>query len=271
MTESASIQHLLARGWAPAEPILAPRVAEAYARLGLSLQERVTRVRDWSQGRTPDFARRPWFKSLHALSPEFFDLGTHPRIVSQIRQVLGEDILLWGCALIERFPGQIHSWHVDLEHATWPGVSVFVALKNVQPGLSSLKFIGGSHLLHSEPGPRAGDEQVIAQAKASNADCTLDYPPISDGEFMLFGGRTWHGSDNRAGVLRCAAILHYTVPSSKVAIPLGFDPPRWSDYAPPCVLASGRDTHGVNRLIARPSASARGSDRARPSVLPQGT
>ncbi|MEO7815049.1 MAG: phytanoyl-CoA dioxygenase family protein [Sphingomicrobium sp.] len=255
--ESAGLEparHLAAYGWSPAEPLLGAGEARLLLETGSAIQSRLSQPQDWRRGVEPDFARRPWFKSLHAVSAAWFDLGHHPTIVSRVSAVLGKDVLLWGSALITRHPGQVHRWHVDVEHMAWPGVSVFIGLEGVQPGLSGLKFIRHSHRFATGPATSISDELALALARQAEPRCALDYPPITDNEFLLFSGRIWHGSVNRSTTVRHAAILQYSVPSSRTAIPLNFDPPiTWSRHAPPCVLVAGSDRYAVNHLVERPS------------------
>lgn len=258
MTDRDVIQCMSDKGWTPAQRLLQPAGAREFARIGQAHRSRLSYPDDWRGNRTtPDFEARPWFKSLHALVPEFFDLATHPEIIACVRTVLGENLLVWGAALITRRPDQIHRWHVDIEHTAWMGVSVFVALEGVRPFRSGLKFISGSHRLGYGPDAAYGndDDTVLGQARRANESCTLDHPPICDGEFMMFSGRVWHGSNNVSGHERHAALIQYTTPSSRVAIPFTWDPPmRWSRHRPPCALASGQDDFHLNRLVSRPSA-----------------
>jgi ectoine hydroxylase-related dioxygenase (phytanoyl-CoA dioxygenase family) len=77
--------------------------------------------------------------------------------------------------------------------------------------------------------------------------------PVKPGGFFLFDGRLWHGSDNTGPNIRLAMIIHYSRPDVRVQIPLNFDAPvHWHESRPPCVLVSGEDRHGINRLVGRP-------------------
>ena len=99
----------------------------------------------------PDaFDIKPWFKSLHQLIPEFYDLACHPRIVDRVVEAIGPDVIVWGVTVTERQPGQIHRWHVDVEHSEWRGVSVFLGLEGTASG-SGLRFIDGSNQIGRMP------------------------------------------------------------------------------------------------------------------------
>jgi hypothetical protein len=69
-----------------------------------------------------DFKTYPWFKSLHAYLRPFCDLAAHPAIIERLSSLLGPDIIVWGVSVTTRSPGQVHRWHVDVEHVKWPGI-----------------------------------------------------------------------------------------------------------------------------------------------------
>jgi mannose-6-phosphate isomerase-like protein (cupin superfamily) len=74
---------------------------------------------------------------------------------------------------------------------------------------------------------------------------------------MFFDGRIWHGSENlrRVGT-RYALLLQYATPRTAIRIPgpQRFEWPFELDRAPraPCILISGRDDGGVNRIVSPP-------------------
>ena len=229
--------------------------AEARA-LGALAAECLPLVTDPSRyGSAPDFRARPWFKSLHAHVPAFHDLARHPALVAAVTAVLGPDVIAWGVSAMRKGPGDVHPWHVDIEHTAWRGVSVFLGLTGTVAGHSGLKFIGGSHRLGGlESDGRLDDAAALALARTADTECSLDYPPLADGEFLLFDGPVWHASHNSGDTTRIAAILQYAAPSARVRIPLDFRAPvKWHEEGPPCVLVAGTDRFGVNRLVGRPS------------------
>src|ERR1051325_11083958 len=61
--------------------------------------------------------RPEWSKGHAAVSPVFHRIATHPVLVSALRRLLGENVLLWGASLLVRQPGQTHPWHTDIETA----------------------------------------------------------------------------------------------------------------------------------------------------------
>jgi hypothetical protein len=200
------------------------------------------------------FERRPWFKSMHAYLPAYCRVASHPAIVDRVASVLGPDVIAWGMTTSTLRPGQRHRWHVDIEHRHWPGVSVFIALRNISHG-SSLKVISGSHRIDASLSASDLPNDADALAACRNVQPTSKLVTVEqrEGEFFLFHGRLWHGSQNRTWRIRTALIAQYARPDAQIAIPLNYDEPiRWHAHRPPCILVRGCDRFGVNRLVAPP-------------------
>jgi hypothetical protein len=200
------------------------------------------------------FQKKPWFKSAHAFLPEFYDVATHPAIVNRIRSILGEDVLLWGSGAILKTPGQLHQWHVDVEHRDWDGVSVFLGLQGTTKD-TSLRILEGSHGFAKTPRELGidSDDKAVAAARENGSGGVIADVDMGEGEFFIFAGRAWHGSLNRGSAPRLALILQYARPDAKIRIPLNLkDPIQWHNFSPPCVLAAGVDKYHVNKLVSRP-------------------
>ncbi len=243
------------RGWSGPHRLLHAGEARKLGALALACLPRVADPSSW-ESVAPDFGQRPWFKSLHAHVPAFHALARHPVLVDAVTPLLGPDVIAWGVSAMLKRPGDTHPWHADIEHTAWRGVSVFLGLSGTVPGCSGLKFIGGSQRLGSapDPGRPLDDAQALAAAQALAPDCTLDYPPVGDGEYVLFDGPVWHASHNTGDRDRVALILQYCAPSARVRTPLRFNSPVvWHADPPPCVLVAGSDRWGLNRLVAMPA------------------
>ena len=195
---------------------------------------------------------RPWFKSMHAYVPEFFDIANHPAIVNRIKAVLGPDLIVWGLCITIRRPGQVHRWHVDVEHRRWPGVTVFLGLKGTSQK-STLKMISESHKINAMPQELKikSDAAAVEKAQEFQPSSQLVAVNLNEGEFFIFDGLLWHGSHNTDKQSRMAMVIHYSRPNVRVQIPLNWDEPIvWSSTSPPCVLVSGEDHYGVNKLVS---------------------
>lgn len=244
------------KGWVGVYPLLTQEGVARACRVREQTLQEFTGPDRFAEAQHPQaFERRPWFKSMHAYVPDYYDVACHPAIVKRVSSILGPDVIAWGLTLVCSRPGGIHRWHVDVEHRYWDGVSVYIGLENI--GLqSSLKVVEGSQRIPEPPqalGVANDDAQALAAAQSRVPEASLVTVPLAPGQFFIFAGRIWHGSHNTSGLARVAMIIHYSRPDARVQVPLNFDDPvRWHASRPPCVLVAGRDDHGVNRLAGRP-------------------
>ncbi|WP_207422768.1 phytanoyl-CoA dioxygenase family protein [Desertivirga brevis] len=201
----------------------------------------------------------PWLKGRHTINPVIADLACHPSIIDQITPILGQDILLSGCQIIKQAPGKKLSWHIDLEHSEWEGISVWVALENVIPG-KSMTLITGSQDFDFTPDDLklqgkdlSNNEKVEAIAREIDPDTRLVDLSIKDGQFFVFEGRLWHATQNPTDKPRYALLLQYCRPDQKVKAVLDINYPhiKFHSFKPECLLVSGSDNYGVNRVITR--------------------
>ena len=196
------------------------------------------------------FNEKPWFKSAHAHIPTFYELATQPQIVEKVKSIIGDDVLLWGTCVMKKKPAQKHDWHTDIEHKKLNGVSVFIGLKSTS-SKATMKVITKSHLIkNQEIVSSQKDIMILAQSRKQQPTSQLVSIDLEEGEFFLFDGSIWHGSENNSDSVRYAAIAQYTTPDCKVEIPMNWNEPvRWSEFAPPCVLVSGKDDFHLNSLV----------------------
>ncbi len=196
----------------------------------------------------------PWLKGRHAVDRTTAEIAQHPQLLKMLREILGEDILLWGSQIIKQKPGKRFHWHVDQEHKVWKGVSVLVALKNVQP-FKSVSIVSGSHLLNSDPADCLSDkcdtQQLQLVISKQSGDSKIVDLNIKDGEFFIFHGKTWHATRNETDSSRFALLLQYCTPDQKVMAVKDMQYPdiTWHSFSPECLLVSGNDRHKVNRVI----------------------
>jgi len=87
-----------------------------------------------------------WNKGAAASDPLLYKFATTPVLVSHLRRLLGNNILLWGASLVVREPGHVHPWHCDIESSDPAGgfVSVWIGIENTSRE-SALQLIAGSH------------------------------------------------------------------------------------------------------------------------------
>ena len=242
-------------GWVGGYPLFDAVAVQRLSSLRAPTLQRITSPNHLADAVQPGaFEQRPWFKSMHALVPEYYDAACHPAIVRRVAAVLGPDVLAWGLTLTRSAPGGEHRWHADIEHLRWRGVSVYVGLVNNDLD-STLKVLSGSHRMPEKPQAYGvkDDADALAAVRPLAPGAEVLRMPLKPGEFFLFEGRLWHASHNTGANIRLAMIIHYSRPDVRVQIPLDFDEPvRWHGSRPPCVLVSGKDRFGINRLVDRP-------------------
>jgi quercetin dioxygenase-like cupin family protein len=210
-----------------------------------------------------------WSKGSAATSSAYYALATHDGVLDLVTRLMGDDVLLWGASLLSRGPGEIHPWHTDIESSSPESetLSVWIGLAHTTEG-SSLKVLPSSHRfgvalqqVSHENGVRRDeltDTLVARWAAERGSPGGVVSVKATDGDVVVFDGRLWHGSHNlnRRGT-RYAALLQYATPRTPIRIP-NFNRLEWPfEYQTsraPCIVVSGRDVHGLNRLVAGPTA-----------------
>ena len=253
-----SRQTFTERGWIGPFPLLSPTEADRLCKLYLHTQTKFaqpSRTADWLYSLSGE--PLPWFKSLHAYIGDFYDVATDPLIVDRVKALLGPDLLCWGAGVTVSKPGKKHRWHVDVEHRRSTGVTAFVGLTGINHR-STLQVMDGTHKLSAVPQELSFSTVTELSVAAAESGCRGDVISVSMkvGDFFLFDGRLWHGSDNLSDETRFALILQYAAPNHQAAIPLSWDEPIiWDASRPPCVLVSGVDRFQTNALVGRPCES----------------
>lgn len=198
-----------------------------------------------------------WYKSTHEKSKRVAKLAKNPEILRVVKKFIGDDILLWGSHFIHQKPGGVHSWHADVEHMNWDGVTVWVGLKNLSPN-SSVSVLSYTNEFGSPPPPipdnfsvEQSNEKVLQAATKKDARCQLRIFHPEVGDFIVWSGATWHATANQSNLIRHSIILQYCKPNAHVRIPLNYVYPntKWSDVAPPCLPIQGNTLGGKNLMI----------------------
>ena len=209
-----------------------------------------------------------WPKGRAVHERFLYELAVHPPLLSRVRELLGDDVVLWGASTVAYGPGARHAWHTDIESSAPGGrfVTAWIGVEHTSHE-SALQLITGSHRLglslqeaRVERGLERGlatAEDVLALARLRDPAARLLHPDMGDGDALLFDGRTWHGSHNaRRSGTRVALLLQYASAEEAVLIP---DPHRldWpfrfrEAPRPAVILVSGSDRHGRNRIVPPP-------------------
>lgn len=182
-----------------------------------------------------------------------YELATHPAIVEPMKQILGEDLVLWAMHFWYKEPGngKYIPWHQDINY--WPMEPEINATAWVSLGYSvtengCLRVIPGTHrqkMEHKELHDGASafgqglDPKDIDETKAVDVEMT-------PGQITFFNEATFHGSNaNTSDIPRVAFSVRYTTPEVKFKLDeWGGDINRIQTF-----LVAGQDRYHLNDAI----------------------
>ncbi|MGG1551581.1 phytanoyl-CoA dioxygenase family protein [Paenibacillus ferrarius] len=182
-----------------------------------------------------------------------YQLATHPSIVGAMKQILGDDLVLWAMHFWYKEPNnnKFIPWHQDINY--WPMEPAINATAWVSLGWSirengCLRVIPGTHksiVEHVSTGTDASafeqglPEEAIDESKAVDLE-------MSPGQIAFFNEATFHGSEtNRSNIPRVAFSVRYTTPEVKFKMDeWGGDTTRIRTY-----LVNGEDKFKLNEGI----------------------
>jgi non-haem Fe2+, alpha-ketoglutarate-dependent halogenase len=183
-----------------------------------------------------------------------YDLGTHPRVLDAVEDILGPDILLWTVSIFPKYPrdpGYI-SWHQDGTYWGLDSVRVttaWIALTDSTVDNGCMRVVPGSHrrpiLPHRDT--YAADNRL---SRGQEIEVEVDERDAVDvvlraGQMSLHHVNIIHGSNpNPSDGSRIGFAPRFTTPET-----------RQIDGEPlTAVLARGRDAHGHFQLLPGPPA-----------------
>jgi len=155
--------------------------------------------------------------SAHLTHADAYDLLADNRIVNYVSDILGPDVVGWGCHYFCKMPhdGKRVDWHQDATY--WPltpskTVTVWLAIDDADSDNACMRFVPGSHLRGPLPFEVADDESTVLNQKVIGVD-EFD-PPVDNelraGEISLHSDLLLHGSEaNDSDRRRCGLTLRY--------------------------------------------------------------
>ena len=181
--------------------------------------------------------------SAHLRYAEAFDLLTDPRIVAYASDILGENVVGWGCHYFCKMPhdGKRVDWHQDATY--WPltpskTVTVWLAIDDADRENACMRFVPRSHV----QGPLAfevddSDPSTVLNQKVTQVDrfpAPVDNE-LSAGEISLHSDLLLHGSEaNASDRRRCGLTLRYCAATVRAYL----------DWHLKGVVVRGRDPDG---------------------------
>ena len=183
--------------------------------------------------------------SAHLKCGRVFDLMHDPRIVSRVRDLLGDEIVGLASQFFCKMPRDpvTIAWHQDA--AYWPltpskTVTVWLALDDVDTSNSCMRFVAGSHE-HGQLTSQASEAeennlftQTVPDAESYGRPVDVE---LAAGEISMHSDLLLHSSEaNTSERRRCGLTLRYC--STDVRVMPGFG---WAEEG---VLISGQDPSG---------------------------
>jgi len=155
------------------------------------------------------------------------DLANHSRVLDAVEDVLGADILVWGCGVFTKYPQDASyvSWHQD---GTYWGldegkiVTAWIALTPSTPANGCMRVVPGSHRQPIQPHVETyADDNLLSRGQEVQVD--VDESEAMDvvlnaGEMSLHDVRLIHGSnDNPTDTKRAGFAVRYITPGVRPA------------------------------------------------------
>jgi non-haem Fe2+, alpha-ketoglutarate-dependent halogenase len=190
--------------------------------------------------------------TAHSRYGRVWDLLNDRRIVSYIKDLLGEDVIGWGSHFFCKMPGDGKrvSWHQDASY--WPltpskAVTAWLAIDDASVENACMRYIPGTHRLGHLTYTLGEDDdsnvlnQTVVGAEDFGAPVNVE---LRAGEMSLHSDLLLHGSEaNQSTRRRCGLTLRYC--PADVRAGLG-----WNAKG---VVVAGRDPSGHWANAPRPA------------------
>lgn len=190
--------------------------------------------------------------SAHMKYGKVYDLLTHPKIVTCVKDLIGEDVIGWGAHYFCKMPhdSNIVGWHQDAGY--WPltpskTATVWLAIDDATVENGAMRFIAGSHQLghltarHSTPDENSVLGQIVEDAEQYGEPVDVE---LKAGEISIHTDLLLHGSNaNPSPKRRCGLTLRYCSADVHAAY-------RWDQEG---VVVSGKDRNGYWGNPSRPT------------------
>lgn len=190
--------------------------------------------------------------SAHLTYGRIYDLLREPRIISYVKDILGDDVIGWGSHFFCKMPhdGKSVAWHQDASY--WPltpskAVTVWLAVDDADIENACMKFVSGSQRVgHLTFRPSADEEGNVLNQTIDNAEQygEVIFDELKSGQVSLHSDLLLHGSEaNDSDRRRCGLTLRYCTPDVVAGS-------NWHDKG---VVVAGNDYSGNWSNPTRPA------------------
>lgn len=192
--------------------------------------------------------------SRHLDCPTIYDCSTQDKIVNQMTDIYGEDLILWESKLFYKRPGEPEvPWHQHYHHMPMTpktSVTAWIALSDCDTENGCLEFVPESN---NEPLPQTDAPDHVAPNKMTDPEYFDSEEAVEiemeAGQYVLFSETTLHKSstndaeDTRKAIAVRASPTHVRFDSEQY----GKDPDIENNTP---ILLSGADDYQVNELAS---------------------
>jgi len=196
-------------------------------------------------------------------SEKWLDFATHPGLVAIARQLIGDDIVLWGTTLFGKpaFGGKETPWHQDGEYypiEPLEVLTIWIPLDDVTSENGPMRFIPGSHKarkLFSHTWIEGDDKTINLVCESKHFDEDTAEPLIlRAGQVSFHDVYMIHGSHANRTDRRRAAFVVRLMPATSFynharGAEIGKRHPTQGYGVRPLYLISGKDRAGNNFTI----------------------
>lgn len=191
-------------------------------------------------------------------SEKWLEFATHPGLIAIARQLIGDDIILWGTTIFGKPAnnGKETPWHQDGDYypiRPLDVLTIWIPLDDVTPENGPMRFIPGSHKkrqLYSHSWVEGDDKTINMVCDAEHFDASTAEPLLlRSGQMSFHDVYMIHGSEaNRTDKRRAAFIVRLMPATSRydhnLGAEMGKKHPAQGYGTRPLFLVSGKDRAG---------------------------
>lgn len=157
----------------------------------------------------------------HPTCRSIWDLATNPQVVAAVRDLLGDELIVWGTHYFAKEPGDPRTvaWHQDGPY--WPftpaqTVTAWIAIDDSDEENGAMQVVPGSHHHGALPWRACRPDEASVLGRSMDGVERLAAPvsiTLRAGQFSLHHDLLVHGSRaNRSTRRRCGLTVRYCPP-----------------------------------------------------------